>query len=107
MQAGCWGRGWPQASPDGYTFTLISSSYTVNPSLYKLKSDPVADITPIVQASTGPLLAVVHPDVPARMLAELTALAKSKPGELSYASSGQGSALHLGPRSTPTGPASA
>jgi tripartite-type tricarboxylate transporter receptor subunit TctC len=44
------------APADGYTFVLISSSYTVNPSLYKLKFDPVNDITPVVQVSKGPLL---------------------------------------------------
>jgi tripartite-type tricarboxylate transporter receptor subunit TctC len=84
------------APADGYTITLISSSYTVNPSLYKLKFDPVADITPIVQASKGPLLAVVNPDVPAKNVAELIALGKARPGQINYASSGQGSALHLG-----------
>lgn len=84
------------AAPDGYTFTLVSSSYTVNPSLYKLRFDPVTDMTPVVQVSRGPLLAVVHPALPVRTLQELAALGKSKPGQLNYASSGQGSALHLG-----------
>lgn len=83
------------APPDGYTFTLISSSYTVNPSLYKLKFDPVNDITPIVQVSQGPLLVVVNPKLPVKSLPDLVALAKSKPGRLNYASSGQGSVLHL------------
>lgn len=81
--------------PDGYTFTLISSSYTVNPSLYKLKFDPVNGITPIVQVSQGPLLVVVNPKLPVKSLPDLVALAKSKPGQLNYASSGQGSVLHL------------
>jgi tripartite-type tricarboxylate transporter receptor subunit TctC len=84
------------APADGYTFTLISSSYTVNPSLYKLKFDPINDITPIVQVSQGPLLVVVNPAVQAKSLQELVSLGKSKPGQLNYASSGQGSALHLG-----------
>jgi tripartite-type tricarboxylate transporter receptor subunit TctC len=84
------------APADGYTFTLISSSYTVNPSLYKLKFDPINDITPIVQVSHGPLLVVVNPEVPAKTLSELVGYAKSKPGQLNYASSGQGSILHLG-----------
>jgi tripartite-type tricarboxylate transporter receptor subunit TctC len=81
--------------PDGYTLTLISSSYTVNPSLYRLKFDPVNDITPIVQVSRGPLLVVVNPAVPAKSISELVTYAKSKPGRLNYASSGQGSVLHL------------
>lgn len=84
------------APADGYTLTLISSSYTVNPSLYKLKFDPVNDITPIVQVSQGPLLVVVNPAVQAKSLQELVSLGKSRPGQLNYASSGQGSALHLG-----------
>lgn len=84
------------ASPaDGYTFVLISSSYTVNPSLYKLKFDPVNDMTPVVQVSKGPLLVVVNPKLPANNLKELVALGKAKPGVLNYASSGQGSLLHL------------
>jgi len=84
------------APADGYTLTLISSSYTVNPSLYKLKFDPVNDITPIVQVSQGPLLVVVNPAVQAKSLQELVSLGKSRPSQLNYASSGQGSALHLG-----------
>ena len=84
------------AAPDGHTFTLISSSYTVNPSLYKLKFDPVNDMTPVVQISQGPLLVVANPKLPVTSLAELVALGKARPGQLNYASSGQGSALHLG-----------
>jgi tripartite-type tricarboxylate transporter receptor subunit TctC len=83
------------APADGYTFVLISSSYTVNPSLYKLKFDPVNDITPVVQVSKGPLLVVVNPKLPATNLKELVALGKAKPDTLNYASSGQGSLLHL------------
>src|SRR3954454_23100225 len=45
-----------KADPDGYTFTLVASSYTVNPALYPLKYDPVNDITPVVQISQGPML---------------------------------------------------
>jgi len=84
------------APADGYTLTLISSSYTVNPSLYKLKFDPVNDMTPIVQASKGPLLVVVNASQSIKSLADFVAKAKSKPAQLTYASSGLGSALHLG-----------
>src|SRR6185503_10899948 len=62
---------------------------------YKLKFDPVADITPIIQLSQGPLLVVVRPSLPVRNLKELIALAKSKPGQVNFASSGQGSVIHL------------
>ena len=83
-----------KSPPDGYTLTLIASSYTVNPSVYKLNFDPVADITPIVQISQGPLVIVANPKVPANNLMELVALAKSKPGEVNFASSGPGSIVH-------------
>lgn len=83
------------APADGSVLTLISSSYTVNPSLYKLKFDPVRDITPIGQMSAGPLLVVVNPKSAIRSLADLVTAARARPGQVSYASSGQGSALHL------------
>jgi len=84
-----------KADPDGYTFTLIASSYTVNPALYPLKYDPVNDITPVVQISQGPMLVVVNPKVPAKTAAELIKLAKDKPGTLNFASAGQGSITHM------------
>jgi tripartite-type tricarboxylate transporter receptor subunit TctC len=84
-----------QAAADGYTLTLIASSYTVNPSIYKFSFDPVADITPIIQLSQGPLLIVVNPKVPAKSTRDLIALAKAKPGQVNFASSGQGSVIHM------------
>ena len=71
-----------KAAPDGYTLTLIASSYTVNPSVYKLNFDPVNDITPIIQMSQGPLLIVVPPSLPVKNTRELIALARSKPGQV-------------------------
>ncbi|MBI4189192.1 MAG: tripartite tricarboxylate transporter substrate binding protein [Betaproteobacteria bacterium] len=84
-----------KSAPDGYTFTLISGSYAVNPSLYKLNFDPVNDITAVIQMSQGPFLVVVHPSLPVKSVKELIALAKAKPNSLNYASSGQGSITHL------------
>jgi len=84
-----------KSPPDGYTLTLIASSYTVNPSVYKFTFDPVADITPIIQLSQGPLLVVVNPKLPVKNTRELIALARQKPGQLNFASSGQGSVIHL------------
>src|SRR5262245_38777741 len=84
-----------RAEPDGYTFTLIASSYTVNPALYALKYDPVSDIEPVVQISQGPMLLVSNPKVAARTPQELIALAKAKPGVLNFASAGQGSITHM------------
>ena len=84
-----------KSAPDGYTLVLIASSYTVNPSVYKLNFDPVADITPVVQISQGPLLVVVNPSVQANTAKELIALAKARSGELNFASPGQGSVIHM------------
>jgi tripartite-type tricarboxylate transporter receptor subunit TctC len=84
-----------KSPPDGYTLTLIASSYTVNPSIYKLHFDPVADVTPIIQISQGPLLVVANPTLPVKTIKDLIALAKSKPGDVNFASSGQGSVIHL------------
>ena len=84
-----------KAAPDGYTLTLIASSYTVNPSVYKIHFDPVADITPIIQLSQGPLVVVVRPSLPVNSVKDLIALAKAKPGQVNFASSGQGSVIHL------------
>jgi tripartite-type tricarboxylate transporter receptor subunit TctC len=67
----------------------------VNPSIYKLNFDPVADITPIIQISAGPLVAVVNPKLPVKNVKDLIALAKQKPGQVNFASSGQGSVIHL------------
>jgi tripartite-type tricarboxylate transporter receptor subunit TctC len=84
-----------RSAPDGYTILLTPASYTVNPSLYKLAFDPIADITPIIQLSQGPFVVAVHPAVPAKTLKELVAYAAKAPDKLSYASSGNGSIVHL------------
>src|SRR3954465_15431708 len=84
-----------KSPPDGYTLTLIASSYTVNPSIYKFSFDPVADITPIIQLSQGPLLIVSKPSLPVKSTKELIDMAKAKPGQINFASSGQGSVIHM------------
>ena len=85
------------ATPDGYTISLSSvGPLSVSPSLYKsLPYDPKRDIAPITMGVVFPNVFVVNPKVPAKTLAEFVALAKSKPGELNYASSGVGGAGHL------------
>ena len=80
---------------DGYTLMLAAGSYAMNPSIYKLSFDPVNDITPIIQLSQGPFLLAVHPSLPVKNVKELITLAKARPGQLSYASSGTGSGVHL------------
>ena len=80
---------------DGYTLTLIASSYTTNQAVYKPKYDPVADITPIVQLSQGPLVVVSSSGFAPKNAKELIAFAKSKPGEVTFASAGTGSITHM------------
>ena len=65
-----------RASPDGYTLLLVAGSYTVNPTLYKLNFDPVADISPVIQLSRGGYVLCVNPHLPAKNLPELLALAR-------------------------------
>jgi tripartite-type tricarboxylate transporter receptor subunit TctC len=85
------------AAPDGYTIHLTSvGPMTVAPHLAKsLAYDPKRDIAPLTMGVMFPNVFVVHPGVPAKTLAEFVALARQKPGELSYASAGQGGAGHL------------
>lgn len=85
-----------KATPDGYTLLTISTSHTVNVTLYsKLPYDMVKDFAPVARvASTAPMLSV-NLSVPAASVRELIALAKSKPGQLNFASSGVGSSSHL------------
>lgn len=84
-----------KAPPDGYTLTLIAPSYTVGPSLYKLTFDAANDITAIIQLSHGAFLLAVHPSLPVKNVKELIALAKARPGQMSYGSGGAGSGIHL------------
>jgi tripartite-type tricarboxylate transporter receptor subunit TctC len=85
-----------KSPPDGYTLTMISSSHSVNVSLYKkLSYDLLKDLSPITQATTQPYALVVHPSVPAKSVKELIALAKARPGTLNYGSSGTGGLSHL------------
>ena len=87
-----------RSAPDGYHLVLISASFTVNATLYpKLPFDPIRDFTPITLVASGPGLLVTHSSLPVRNLKELIALAKSKPGALSYGSAGAGAPTsHLG-----------
>ena len=84
-----------RAAPDGYTLLTISPSYSINPSIYPLKFDPVADFAPVVLLSRNPYVIAVHPSLPARTTKELIALAKARPGQIIYGSSGQGTIVHL------------
>ena len=85
-----------QAAADGYTLLMAQPAFTVNVSLYKkLAYDPLRDFSPVTLAATGANVLVIHPSVPARTLKEFIALAKAKPGQFNYASSGNGTTGHL------------
>jgi tripartite-type tricarboxylate transporter receptor subunit TctC len=79
-----------RAQPDGYTLMVVSSSYAANAVLHKLTYDPITGFEPVTLISQQPLLVAAHPSVPAANLKELLALARARPGALSYASSGTG-----------------
>ncbi len=84
------------APADGHTLLIIPSGYAVNPSLYPaLPYDQARDLAAVTQLVSGPLTLVVHPSLPAKTVRELIALAKARPGELNYGSSGIGSLPHL------------
>ncbi len=84
------------APKDGYTLLVVSLVNAVNPWLYKLPYDPIKSFEPIAVVASAPNLLVVHPELPAKSVAELVALAKQKPGQVQYASGGVGSFQHLG-----------
>lgn len=85
-----------RAPADGYTLLLVNSGHAINGHVYaKLPFDPVKDFVPVVQMTSLAVGLFVHPSVPAKNLAEFIALLKSKPGALSFASSGNGGATHL------------
>ena len=85
-----------RAVPDGYTLCLLSSSFTTNAAIQpNLPFDPVNGFTPVGMVAKGPMLLTVANHVPAKSTLELFALARSQPGKLNYASSGQGSTNHF------------
>lgn len=86
-----------KAEPDGHTLLLASIGYATVPSLHKeLPYDPAKDLAPVIYSAHGPMVLVANPEVPAKTIAELFALARAKPGELNYGSAGIGSSNHLG-----------
>lgn len=84
-----------RALPDGYTLLFSSSTFLTNQLLYKVSYDTFRDLAPVSLASENPYVVAVHPGVPAKTLPEFVALAKSRPRQFNYASSGKGSLLHL------------
>jgi tripartite-type tricarboxylate transporter receptor subunit TctC len=85
-----------KAAPDGYTFGTVIAAHAVNATLNpKLPYDTLKDFSYVSLMSVAPLIMIAHPSLPANNVQELIALAKAKPGELNFASSGVGAAAHL------------
>jgi tripartite-type tricarboxylate transporter receptor subunit TctC len=85
-----------KAAPDGYTLAFTASGHSINPGMYaRVPYDPIRDFAPICQTSSTPILIAVTAALPAKTVKALVALAKSRPGDLSYASQGNGSPGHL------------
>ena len=85
-----------KAVPDGHTLVMIYTGHAANPSLHsKLPYDTLRDFAPVTLGTTLPIIIVGHPSLPAGSVKELIALAKAKPGQIVFATSGNGSAGHL------------
>jgi tripartite-type tricarboxylate transporter receptor subunit TctC len=85
-----------KSAPDGYTLLVMSNTHTTNETLVATKPfQLMRDFVPVATLNYSDLIMVVHPSVPAKDLKEFIALAKSKPGELNYASSGTGTPYHM------------
>ncbi len=84
-----------KSAPDGYTMVLVTSTFAMTPALQKPPYDPVRDFTPLILLAAVPNILVVHPSLPAQSLHQLIALARARPRELSYATSGTGTVSHL------------
>ena len=86
-----------KSKPDGHTLVVVIATQAINPALYpKIPYNSDTDFAPVTLMAQYPFILTTHPSVPAKTLREFIALAKKRPGELSYASSGNGSGPHLG-----------
>ena len=84
-----------KAAPDGYTLLLASAAYTINAVLQPSSFDLIRDFSAVAFCASAPFILVVNPSMPVRSVQEIIALAKSKPGQINYASSGNGTPPHL------------
>lgn len=86
-----------RSAPDGYVLLVVEPTFAITPSLFaKVPFDVQKDFAPIVQLGQAPQVLVVHPSVPAKTVKELIALARAKPGQITFASPGTGTTGHLG-----------
>jgi len=85
-----------RAPADGHTLVIVSTSYTMNPAIHKLPYDPVKSLAPISLIASGGNVIAVHPSLPIKTVKDLIAVAKAKPGQLRYSSSGIGGFNHFG-----------
>ena len=85
-----------KSAPDGYSILNVQGSFSTNAAIRKkLPYDPLTDFAFVGMMATGPMILIVHPSMPVKNLKELLALAKAKPGEINYASTGSGGINHL------------
>jgi len=85
-----------KSAPDGYSIVNVQASFTANAALrIKMAYDPLGDFAYIGMMARGPLLAVVHPSLPVKNVKELIALARAKPGQINYGSTGTGGHNHM------------
>ena len=85
-----------KAEPDGYTLAMVSTTHVISPHLYKnMPYDAIKDFAPVMKLVEGPYVMVVHPSLGVSTVQEFVALAKKRPNEIFFASSGNGSAQHL------------
>ncbi len=84
-----------KAPPDGYTIMVMSGSFSASSATHRPAFDPINNIIPVAEVGFTPFVLSVHPSLPSKTAKELIALARSKPGQLVYASSGVGGLTHL------------
>lgn len=84
-----------KSAPDGHTLLVISTSFAINPASNRVPYDAVKDFTAVGMLGDGPTVICAHPSFPARDVSTLIRMAKARPGELAYASSGTGGIIHL------------
>ena len=84
-----------KSAPDGYTLLLSSASYPINAALQIGTTDVIKDFSAVALLASAPFILMVHPSLPAKSMQELIALARARPGQINYASSGNGTPPHL------------